>query len=124
MNTRHTSILSASFCLLALGLLGCTNPSPSSSPTAHVEPTAQGADERSPEHAVKAHGTFDTYWYQGLAELSRYDLKQSRYGQVRQGEAVLVYVTEDFSTAETGQERRPQGAKHREHPEAQPAQTL
>lgn len=85
--------------MLAVGLIGCTNPSPATAPNDQVEPIAQGADERSPEHAVKTHGTFNSYWYQGLAELSRYDLKQSRYGQVRQGEAVLVYVTEDFSTA-------------------------
>jgi hypothetical protein len=42
------------------------------------------------------HPSFDDYWYQGLAELSHYSLEQSRYGEVHPGEAVLIYVTEDF----------------------------
>lgn len=37
------------------------------------------------------------YWYSGTAELSSYELKQSRYGEIREGEVVLVFVTEPFS---------------------------
>ncbi|MFD2036998.1 hypothetical protein ACFSKL_19495 [Belliella marina] len=37
------------------------------------------------------------YWFQGKAEISSFDLKQYRYGEERQGEAVLIFVTEDFS---------------------------
>ncbi len=40
---------------------------------------------------------FKNYWYAGKAEISSYRLQQSRYGEVREGEAVLVFVTEDFS---------------------------
>ncbi|MEM7658436.1 MAG: hypothetical protein AAF399_20075, partial [Bacteroidota bacterium] len=40
---------------------------------------------------------FGAYWYQGKAELSSYALKQARYGEIHEGEAVLIYVTEDFS---------------------------
>ena len=36
---------------------------------------------------------FGDYWYQGKAELSRYDLKQVRYGEIHQGDAVLIFVT-------------------------------
>jgi hypothetical protein len=39
---------------------------------------------------------FGQYWYQGKAELNRYELKQVRYGEVRDGNAVLIFVTEDF----------------------------
>lgn len=39
---------------------------------------------------------FDDYWYGGEAELSSYVLKQARYGEIREGHAVLIYVTEDF----------------------------
>ena len=39
----------------------------------------------------------DDYWYQGKAELTSYSLKQARYGEVHEGEAVLIFVTEDFS---------------------------
>lgn len=39
---------------------------------------------------------FNSYWFSGLAELTRYDLKQQRYGEIRDGEAVNVFVTEPF----------------------------
>lgn len=40
--------------------------------------------------------SFKSYWYAGTAELSRYQLHQNRYGEVREGDAVLIFVTEDF----------------------------
>ncbi len=40
---------------------------------------------------------FAAYWYQGEGEINSYRLVQSRYGEERQGDAVMVFVTEDFS---------------------------
>ena len=40
---------------------------------------------------------FHNYWYAGKAELNSYELKQSKYGEIRKGEVVLVFVTEPFS---------------------------
>ncbi len=40
---------------------------------------------------------FKKTWYAGKAELSSYTLEQARYGEIRSGEAVLIFVTEDFS---------------------------
>ncbi len=40
---------------------------------------------------------FGDYWYQGEAELTSYVLEQARYGEVHEGTAVLIFVTEDFS---------------------------
>ncbi len=40
---------------------------------------------------------FGNYWYQGKAELTSYTLEQARYGEMRPGKAVLIFVTEDFS---------------------------
>jgi len=40
---------------------------------------------------------FGDYWFQGKAELASYELQQVRYGEVRDGHAVLIFVTEDFS---------------------------
>jgi len=37
------------------------------------------------------------YWYAGVAELSSYELQQPRYGEMREGTATIVFVTEDFS---------------------------
>ena len=42
-------------------------------------------------------GEFREYWYSGTAEVSSYALSQARYGEMREGEAVLVYVTEPFN---------------------------
>ena len=39
---------------------------------------------------------FAGHWYQGKAEISRYELSQARYGQTHSGDAVLIFVTEDF----------------------------
>ncbi len=40
---------------------------------------------------------FNKYWYQGLAEITSFDLQQARYGEIHPGNAVLVFVTEPFS---------------------------
>ena len=49
-----------------------------------------------PSDFASKHSSFERYWYQGQAELGRYELDQMRYGQARKGHAVLVFVTEDF----------------------------
>ena len=40
---------------------------------------------------------FWSHWGDGKAELNGYTLKQPRYGAVRTGTSVLIFVTEDFS---------------------------
>ncbi|MBO0932709.1 hypothetical protein [Fibrella aquatilis] len=39
---------------------------------------------------------FRAYWFGGKAELNTYQLEQAQYGAMHTGEAVLVFVTEDF----------------------------
>lgn len=39
---------------------------------------------------------FGAYWFAGKAELNTYRLQQAQYGATYPGEAVLVFVTEDF----------------------------
>ncbi|WP_167341878.1 septum formation inhibitor Maf [Nonlabens sp. SY33080] len=41
---------------------------------------------------------FKSYWFDGTAEISSYELNQARYGEMRQGTAVLIYVTEPFDS--------------------------
>jgi len=41
---------------------------------------------------------FNSYWNQGKAEITSYILRQARYGEIHEGHAVLVFVTEDFSS--------------------------
>ena len=43
---------------------------------------------------------FSDYWQTGEAEITSYQLKQARYGEIREGKAVLIYVTEPFNTSE------------------------
>lgn len=39
---------------------------------------------------------FKDYWYSNEAEITSYTLEQARYGEIRQGNAVLIFVTEPF----------------------------
>lgn len=40
---------------------------------------------------------FGDHWYDGLGELTGYELTQARYGELHKGEAVMIFVTEPFS---------------------------
>lgn len=40
---------------------------------------------------------FAAYWDQGKAEITSYRLQQARYGELHEGSAVIIFVTEDFS---------------------------
>lgn len=42
---------------------------------------------------------FGDQWYQGKAEITSYDLNQARYGEIRSGHSVFIFVTEDFSNS-------------------------
>ncbi|MEZ4948104.1 MAG: hypothetical protein R2784_01720 [Saprospiraceae bacterium] len=57
--------------------------------------TAVEKVDKTPFHGVSQE--FKDYWYDGNAEIASYDLIQSRYGEQREGHAVWVFVTEDFS---------------------------
>jgi len=54
---------------------------------------------------------FGDYWYQGKAEITSYRLEQARYGEMRQGDAVLIFVTEPFSQSKQVKLDHPQVAK-------------
>jgi hypothetical protein len=45
---------------------------------------------------IKKHPKFNEYWYRGKAEITSYELTQARYGEIHQGKAVHIFVTEDF----------------------------
>jgi hypothetical protein len=51
-----------------------------------------------PVGVVHADGDpFGDYWDQGKAEITTYDLKQARYGEIHDGIANTIFVTEPFS---------------------------
>lgn len=43
---------------------------------------------------------FKSYWFDGTAELTSYQLTQMRYGEPRKGHAVLIFVKEPFLKAQ------------------------
>lgn len=76
--------------LLAVALIfaACQSTNPNTEPvleTANLQPVPAAKD-------------FNQYWYAGKAEINRFELEQARYGEVHDGQAVLVFVTEPFLT--------------------------
>jgi hypothetical protein len=41
---------------------------------------------------------FTNYWFSGKAEINSYQLKQAKNGALNTGEAMLIFITEDFRT--------------------------
>jgi hypothetical protein len=39
---------------------------------------------------------FKNYWYNGTAEVSSYDINVARYGEMRKGTGIMIFVTEPF----------------------------
>lgn len=65
------------------------------------------ADHSTAEPIVQKDPDFLSYWNQGLAEITTYKLEQARYGELREGHATLIFVTEPFSDAEQVKSDRP-----------------
>jgi len=80
--------------LIALVTLGCSQPKEPVNPAAPLGPGS--ASLPTPEQFATQFHKFEKYWHQSKAELTRYTLRQARYGDTHDGEAVLVFVTEDF----------------------------
>jgi len=85
-------VIKACLLILAISLLGCKN-----------EETAEASKElktapiaaKTPNSIPLSH-QFKAYWYQGVAEITSFELLQERYGEIRTGTAVQIFVTEDF----------------------------
>lgn len=85
--TRFVSILPITFSFL----MAC-NSSEKDSLAVNLEPD-QGTKS---SHSRNISDDFKDYWYQGVAEITSYKLTQERYGELRNGTSVTVFVTEDF----------------------------
>ena len=46
--------------------------------------------------AAERDSLFNSYWYSDKAEIRTYQLNQARYGEMHQGTATLIFVTEPF----------------------------
>lgn len=58
---------------------------------------SDGGKSHAADHEIMS-AELDPYWYQGKAEVSSYELSQARYRDEHPGDAVLVFVAEDFLT--------------------------
>ncbi len=59
--------------------------------------TNQQKEDNKPEKTRILTEETKKYWYNGGAEITSYKLTQARYGELREGEAVMIFVTEPFS---------------------------
>ena len=56
-----------------------------------------GCASQNPKIESEIDPQFKDYWYNGEAEISSFQLKQARYGELREGSASMIFVTEQFS---------------------------
>ncbi|MCP4978589.1 MAG: septum formation inhibitor Maf [Maribacter sp.] len=59
-----------------------------------LKPNIEETDNKIPRKQLTKE--FKDYWYAGDAEISSYKLNQARYGAIREGHSVLIFVTEPF----------------------------
>lgn len=95
----------SAFLLVLLGLINfsCKESNPGLQSPALL---ASGIPETKPEDRLLS-DEFKSYWYAGVAELTSYELKQARYGNLNEGHAVLVFVTEPFNPKKQVKADRP-----------------
>ena len=98
---KYTLLLSISIALLSLSI-ACN-------PSANVDTGAEIAVKTAEKSAIN-NDQFKDYWYQGKAEIASYQLEQARYGEIHQGHAVTIFVTEDFSKSKQVKLDNPQNA--------------
>lgn len=102
----HLIPLLSAFLFLTLAA-GCVEPKQRQHrATAELVPTVL----REPMESRTLSREFKKYWYAGVAEVNSYTLEQARYGELRTGEAVLIFVTEPFNTEKQVKANRKSGA--------------
>lgn len=79
--------------LIFLMLLSGCNSSEEKSDSQKISAKKKAAITATPRNISKE---FKDYWYSGTAEITSYSLMQERYGEIREGTAVNIFVTEDF----------------------------
>lgn len=71
--------------------------------------TARAGDAARPSKHSKEE--LKRYWFSGKAEINRYRLEQARYGEIHQGDAVLLFVTESFLPQRQVKAERPESVR-------------
>ncbi len=76
---------------LIMGISACDSPQKDAL-AVHSEITPEKSSSKSRNLSEE----FKKYWYDGTAEITSYKLSQERYGELREGTSVNIFVTEDF----------------------------
>lgn len=88
-------LLTLSITIIVVQLTACTETSATNQQKAMVSSQSKTALTKGKR---KISQQTKDYWYDGKAEISSYKLTQSRYGELREGTAAFIFVTEPFST--------------------------
>src|SRR5690554_5369905 len=83
------------FTLLIVGV-GCNSSEENNHTIIHSSNTSK-LEQTSPREFSSE---FNDYWHSGKDEVTSYQLSQERYGELREGTAVTIFVTEDFLVKE------------------------
>lgn len=92
------------FCAIALACGSAETPSAPTTTSRQAPESPAPPDEADPRVAdvvqaaafAEEHDDYSSYWHAGLAEISRFALTATRYGEPREGDAIFVFVTEPF----------------------------
>lgn len=78
--------------ILLIFISGCNSSEEKNSPTGVENKTNDLQTKTSRNISTE----FKDYWFDGKAEITSYKLMQERYGEIREGTAVNIFVTEEF----------------------------
>ena len=96
-NSFMLNTLKTIFVIVLLALTSCNNKNASTQETKIEINNNSKEIIKEPEPITKQ---FKDYWYNSEAEITSYKLEQARYGEIREGSAILVFVTEPFLSDE------------------------
>ena len=95
MKKTYKIFVSIHLVIIGIILSSCTNTKEKKVLAEHT-PSAENNTINPQKVAIPLSQEFKDYWYNSEAEITSFKLEQARYGELREGTAVLVYVTEDF----------------------------
>ncbi|MCL6266167.1 septum formation inhibitor Maf [Flagellimonas myxillae] len=82
------------FAVIVSSLNSCVDSTKASNKVASTAMESLEKEVKKPKKKLSE--AFKSYWYSGNAEITSYTLEQARYGELRDGHAVMIYVTEPF----------------------------
>ncbi|MBA6152438.1 septum formation inhibitor Maf [Gelidibacter maritimus] len=90
MKVSHTTLFPF---ILILLIFSCKEGTEATQKPQEIKPSTIEAKQKS---AQPLSDEFKAYWFDNTAEITSFTLEQARYGEIREGNAVLVFVTEPF----------------------------